>query len=71
MTYLEWKRPTPTGEWVHVDTPEPGDVAIYRWDPNAEPRGLGSVIILNRRQAFVYNLRRRIARFWERITRHD
>ena len=68
MTDLEWKRPTPTGEWVHVDTPEPGDVAIYRWDPNAEP--LGRVIILNRRQAFVYNLRRRIRRILERITRH-
>ena len=69
MADLEWKRPTPTGAWVHVDTPEPGDVAIYRWDPDAKP--LGRVIILNRRQAFAYNLRRRIARFWERITRHD
>lgn len=59
----------PTGAWVPVDTPEPGDVAIYRWDPNAEP--LGRVIILNRRQAFVHNLRRRISRLWERITRHD
>ena len=71
MSDLEWKRPTPTGTWVHVDTPEPGDVAIYRWDPSANAEPLGRVIILNRRQAFVYNLRRRITRFWERITRHD
>lgn len=70
MTDLEWKRLMPTGAWVHVDTPEPGDVAIYRWDPNANAEPLGRVIILNRRQAFVYNLRRRITRFWERITRH-
>ena len=71
MTDLEWKRPTPTGEWVHVATPEPGDVAIYRWDPNANAAPLGRVIILNRRQAFVYNLRRRIHRILERATRHD
>ena len=71
MTDLEWKRPMPTGAWVHVDTPEPGDVATYRWDPNANAEPLGRVIILNRRQAFVYNLRRRISRLWERITRHD
>ena len=70
MTGPEWQRPTPTGEWVHVATPEPGDVAVYRWDPNAKPLGLGSVFILNRRQAFAYNLRRRIHRLWERITRH-
>ena len=69
MADLEWKRPMPTGAWVTVNNPEPGDVLIQRWDPNAEP--LGRVIILNRRQAFAYNLRRRIARFWERITRHD
>ena len=69
MADLEWKRPTPTGAWVHVDTPEPGDVAIYRWDPDAKP--LGRIFYLNRRQAVVYNLRRRITRFWERITRHD
>ena len=71
MTDLEWKRPMPTGAWVHVDTPEPGDVAIYRWDPNANAEPLGRVIILNRRQAFVYNLRRRIHRILERATRHD
>ena len=70
MSNPEWKRPTPAGAWVNVNDPEPGDVAIYRWDPNAEPLGLGSVFILNRRQAFAYNLRRRIARLWERITRH-
>ena len=69
MTDLEWKRPMPTGAWVTVNNPGPGDVLIQRWDPNAEP--LGRVIILNRRQAFVYNLRRRITRFWERITHHD
>ena len=69
MADLEWKRPMPTGAWVHVDTPEPGDVAIYRRDPDAKP--LGRIFYLNRRQAFVYNLRRRITRFWERITRHD
>ena len=68
MTGPEWQRPMPTGAWVHVDTPEPGDVAIYRWDPNAKP--LGRVFYLNRRQAFAYNLRRRIARILERITRH-
>ena len=68
MTDLEWKRPMPTGAWVHVDTPEPGDVAIYRWDPNAEP--LGRVTFLNRRQAFVYNLKARLRRILERITRH-
>ena len=70
MADLEWKRPMPTGAWVTVNNPEPGDVAIYRWDPNANAEPLGRVIILNRRQAFVYNLRRRITRFWERITRH-
>ena len=69
MADLEWKRPMPTGAWVTVNNPGPGDVAIYRWDPNAKP--LGRIFYLNRRQAFVYNLRRRIARFWERITRHD
>ena len=69
MADLEWKRPMPTGAWVTVNNPGPGDVLIQRWDPNAKP--LGRVIILNRRQAFVYNLRRRITRFWERITRHD
>lgn len=69
MADLEWKRPTPTGAWVTVNNPGPGDVAIYRWDPNAKP--LGRIFYLNRRQAFVYNLRRRITRFWERITRHD
>ena len=68
MADLEWKRPMPTGAWVTVNNPGPGDVAIYRWDPNAKP--LGRIFYLNRRQAFVYNLRRRITRFWERITRH-
>ena len=68
MADLEWKRPMPTGAWVTVNNPGPGDVLIQRWDPNAEP--LGRVIILNRRQAFVYNLRRRIRRILERITRH-
>lgn len=67
MADLEWKRPMPTGAWVTVNNPGPGDVAIYRWDPNAKP--LGRIFYLNRRQAFVYNLRRRITRFWERITR--
>ena len=69
MADLAWKRPMPTGAWVTVNNPEPGDVAIYRWDPNAKP--LGRIFYLNRRQAFVYNLRRRIARLWGRITRHD
>ena len=59
----------PTGAWVTVNNPGPGDVLIQRWDPNAKP--LGRIFYLNRRQAFVYNLRRRITRFWERITRHD
>ena len=68
MADLEWKRPMPTGAWVTVNNPGPGDVLIQRWDPNAEP--LGRVIILNRRQAFVYNLRRRIRRILERATRH-
>ena len=71
MTDLKGKRPAPTGAWVLVDNPALDNGQVYRWDPNAEPRGLGSVIILNRRQAFVYNLLRRIARCWERITRHD
>lgn len=69
MADLKWKRPTRTGAWVPVNSPGPGDVAIYRWDPDAKP--LGRIFYLNRRQAFVYNLRRRITRFWERITRHD
>ena len=69
MADLEWKRPMPTGAWVTVNNPGPGDVLIQRWDPNAKP--LGRIFYLNRRQAFVYNLRRRITRFWERITRHD
>ena len=69
MTDLEWKRPMPTGAWVTVNNPGPGDVAIYRWDPNAKP--LGRIFYLNRRQAFVYNLRRRIHRILERATRHD
>ena len=68
MADLEWKRPMPTGAWVTVNNPGPGDVLIQRWDPNAKP--LGRIFYLNRRQAFVYNLRRRITRFWERITRH-
>ena len=59
----------PTGAWVTVNNPGPGDVAIYRWDPNAKP--LGRIFYLNRRQAFVYNVRRRIARILERVTRHD
>ena len=69
MTDLEWKRPMPTGAWVPVDTPGPGDVLIQRWDPNAKP--LGRIFYLNRRQAFVDNLRRRIHRILERATRHD
>ena len=69
MADLEWKRPMPTGAWVTVNNPGPGDVLIQRWDPNAKP--LGRIFYLNRRQAFVYNLRRRITRFWERITHHD
>lgn len=69
MADLEWQRPTPTGAWVTVNNPGPGDVAIYRWDPNAKP--LGRIFYLNRRQAFVYNVRRRIARILERATRHD
>ena len=68
MADLEWKRPMPTGAWVTVNNPGPGDVLIQRWDPNAKP--LGRIFYLNRRQAFVYNLRRRITRFWERIARH-
>ena len=68
MADLEWKRPMPTGAWVTVNNPGPGDVLIQRWDPNAKP--LGRIFYLNRRQAFVYNLRRRIHRLWERITRH-
>ena len=69
MADLEWKRPMPTGAWVTVNNPGPGDVLIQRWDPNAEP--LGRVIFLNRRQAFVYNLRRRIHRILERANRDD
>ena len=69
MADLEWKRPMPTGAWVTVNNPGPGDVLIQRWDPNAKP--LGRIFYLNRRQAFVYNLRRRIHRILERITRHD
>ena len=69
MADLEWKRPMPTGAWVTVNNPGPGDVLIQRWDPNAKP--LGRIFYLNRRQAFVYNVRRRIARILERVTRHD
>ena len=69
MADLEWKRPMPTGAWVTVNNPGPGDVLIQRWDPNAKP--LGRIFYLNRRQAFVYNLRRRIHRILERVTRHD
>ena len=69
MADLEWKRPMPTGAWVTVNNPGPGDVLIQRWDPNAKP--LGRIFYLNRRQAFVYNLRRRIRRILERATRHD
>ena len=69
MPDLEWKRPMPTGAWVTVNNPGPGDVLIQRWDPNAKP--LGRIFYLNRRQAFVYNLRRRIRRILERATRHD
>ena len=69
MADLEWKRPMPTGAWVTVNNPGPGDVLIQRWDPNAKP--LGRIFYLNRRQAFVYNLRRRINRILERVTRHD
>ena len=52
-----------------MNNPGPGDVLIQRWDPNAKP--LGRIFYLNRRQAFVYNLRRRIHRILERATRHD
>ena len=69
MADLEWKRPMPTGAWVTVNNPGPGDVLIQRWDPNAKP--LGRIFYLNRRQAFVYNLRRRIHRILERATRRD
>lgn len=69
MADLEWKRPMPTGAWVTVNNPGPGDVLIQRWDPDAKP--LGRIFYLNRRQAFVYNLRRRIHRILERATRHD
>ena len=69
MADLEWKRPMPTGAWVTVNNPGPGDVLIQRWDPNAKP--LGRIFYLNRRQAFVYNLRRRIHRILERAPRHD
>ena len=69
MADLEWKRPMPTGAWVTVNNPGPGDVLIQRWDPNAKP--LGRIFYLNRRQSFVYNVRRRIARILERVTRHD
>ena len=69
MADLEWKRPMPTGAWVTVNNPGPGDVLIQRWDPNAKP--LGRIFYLNRRQAFVYNFRRRIHRILERATRHD
>ena len=67
MSDLEWKRPMPTGAWVTVNNPGPGDVLIQRWDPNAEP--LGRVVVLNRRQAFAYNIRARLRRISERITR--
>ena len=69
MNDPEWKRPMPTGAWVTVNNPGPGDVLIQRWDPNAKP--LGRIFYLNRRQAFVYNLRRRIHRILERVARHD
>ena len=39
MADLEWKRPMPTGAWVTVNNPGPGDVLIQRWDPNAKPLG--------------------------------
>ena len=69
----EWKRPTPAGAWVPVNKPDPDnpyDVQVYRWDPNAEPLGLGSVFVLNRRQAFAYNFVARLRRISERITHH-
>ena len=69
MTDPEWKRPTPTGAWVTVNNPGPGDVLIQRWDPNAEP--LGRAVFLNRRQAFICNLKAHLRRISERITRHD
>ena len=71
MTDLEWKRPMPTGVWVTVNNPGPGDVLIQRWDPNAKPLGLGCMFVVNRnrRQAFVYNLKARLRRISERITR--
>ena len=75
MTDREWNRPAPTGAWVPANKPDPDDpydVPVYRWDPNAEPLGLGSMFVVNRnrRQAFAYNLRALIRRLWERITRH-
>lgn len=74
MTNRESQRPAPTGAWVPVNKPDPDDpydVPVYRWDPNAEPLGLGSVFILNRRQAFAYNFVARLRRISERITRRD
>ena len=71
MTDPKGKKPAPTGAWVLVDSPALDNGQVYRWDPNAEPPGLGRVFVVNRRQAFVYNLRRRIHRILERATRHD
>lgn len=71
MTDLKGKRPAPTGAWVLVDSPALDSGQVYRWDPNATAEPLGHVFVLNRRQAFAYNIRALIRRVLERITRHD
>lgn len=57
MTDPKKKRPTPTGAWVTVNNPGPGDVLIQRWDPDAEPP----------RPAFTLRSAAR-ARIWSLIT---
>ena len=71
MTDLKGKRPAPTGAWVPLDSPALDSGQVYRWDPNATAEPLGRVFVLNRRQAFAYNVRAFIRRILERITRHD
>ena len=71
MRNPEQKRPTPTGAWVPMNTPALDSGQVYRWDPNANAEPLGRVFVLNRRQAFAYNLKARLRRILERITRHD
>lgn len=60
----EYARLMPTGAWVTVNDPQPGDCIIQRWDPNAP--AYGHIEIINSRWDA---LRYRVRRIWKKVTR--